>query len=108
MSLKGFMFPRTQTGRASILPPRPWHRIKISADASLFAASENGVKVTASISGGSLERVSVEVQDADGERMGRALTGQPARPDAALRSLEPFGAIGLTVLRLLEPGLEPI
>ena len=25
MSLKGFMFPRTRGGRASLLPPVPWH-----------------------------------------------------------------------------------
>ena len=25
MSLKGFMFPRTRSGRASLLPPVPWH-----------------------------------------------------------------------------------
>tara|TARA_A100001037_G_scaffold287983_1_gene298103 strand:+ start:252 stop:1064 length:813 start_codon:yes stop_codon:yes gene_type:complete len=24
-TLKGFMFPRTATGKASLLPPRPWH-----------------------------------------------------------------------------------
>ncbi len=79
------------------------HRIKISADAWIVAAAGDGLKVEASIAGGKMERVRIDAEDLDGERLGSLLAGIPARPDALRRVLEPFGEPAARVVKLLEP-----
>ncbi len=88
-------------------PPPTAHRIKISANAWIVAAAEDGLAVEASIANGMMERVRIDAEDLDGERLGERLAGIPARPEALRRALAPFGEHGARVARLLEP-LPPL
>ena len=89
-------------------PPRPAtsHRIKISADAWVVAAAEEGVRVEASIVAGKIERIRLDADGLDVERIRRRLTGLPARASVLRQALEP-GAAGARVLSLLGP-LPPV
>lgn len=99
------------------LPATETHRIKISADAWLLAATTEGLSVEVTIANGRIERAWIESDTSDksdksesdkSDRsdialLGRRLTGLPARSAALRAELEPYGERGSRILSLLEP-----